>query len=338
MARSTRLRRSAWASERFADPGDPSGGAAEKGGAKGFMRLLRTLQGGDHVALTADIPKVSRVAGLGVVMLAKFSGRPIYPIALATHWRKELNNWDRSTINYPFGRGAGILGAPIRVVSGADNDELEQPHGRRAGPQRGNGACLCARSPALSAAHADEFRKENPRVSISIAKFAGRSMRSCAVQADPAGRSRFSVACAGGDPPIIGAAFSRASNMADNLAVALPEKSRAEIDAASSCRRSEQSWPTRRRDRACRSVWARHIRVAGGRFRYQLRRSHAGAGGGVAAGDRPPHFFCRAPRNWELPAIIARHFGWTFRSSIGRQTFPASEKYCSKRVPDVWGR
>jgi len=106
--------------------GDPSGGASQKGGAKGFMRLLRTLQGGDHVALTADIPKVARVAGLGVVTLAKFSGRPIYPIAMATHWRKELSNWDRSTINYPFGRGAGIVGAPIRVASGADDNELEQ--------------------------------------------------------------------------------------------------------------------------------------------------------------------------------------------------------------------
>ena len=55
-----------------------------KGGAVAFTEMLEALKQGYNVALTADVPKVSRVAGLGVVKLAQHSGRPIYPVAIAT--------------------------------------------------------------------------------------------------------------------------------------------------------------------------------------------------------------------------------------------------------------
>ena len=42
-----------------------------KGGAAAFGEMLEALKQGYNVALTADIPKVSRVAGLGVVKLAQ---------------------------------------------------------------------------------------------------------------------------------------------------------------------------------------------------------------------------------------------------------------------------
>jgi lysophospholipid acyltransferase (LPLAT)-like uncharacterized protein len=59
------------------------------------------------------------------VKLASASGRPIYPIAIATHWRIELDNWDRTTINLPLGRGAGVAGVPVRVPPDADADTIE---------------------------------------------------------------------------------------------------------------------------------------------------------------------------------------------------------------------
>jgi lysophospholipid acyltransferase (LPLAT)-like uncharacterized protein len=77
------------------------------------------------VALTADIPKVARAAGLGIVKLASASGRPIYPIAIATRRRVVLTNWDRTAINLPFGRGAGVAGEPVRVPAEADGATLE---------------------------------------------------------------------------------------------------------------------------------------------------------------------------------------------------------------------
>ncbi len=67
------------------------------------------------------MPKVARVAGLGIIKLAQASGRPIYPSAIATSRRYVVDNWDRTTINLPFGRGAGVAAEPISVPADADD-------------------------------------------------------------------------------------------------------------------------------------------------------------------------------------------------------------------------
>ena len=96
-----------------------------KGGAAAFGEMLEALAQGYNVALTADVPKVARVAGLGVVKLAQHSGRPIYAAALATQHRIELKNWDRTAINLPFGRIAMVAASPIFVPRDADAAALE---------------------------------------------------------------------------------------------------------------------------------------------------------------------------------------------------------------------
>ena len=73
--------------------GHHGGGFIGKGGVSAFKEMLGALHEGYNVALTADIPKVARTAGLGIVKLASASGRPIYPIAIATRRRMELTNW-----------------------------------------------------------------------------------------------------------------------------------------------------------------------------------------------------------------------------------------------------
>jgi lysophospholipid acyltransferase (LPLAT)-like uncharacterized protein len=105
--------------------GDHGGEFHRKGGVPAFKAMLQALAEGYNMALTADVPKVSRVAGLGIVKLAQFSGRPIYPVAIATSRRIELDNWDRSAIGLPFGRGALIAGKAIRVAGDADAATLE---------------------------------------------------------------------------------------------------------------------------------------------------------------------------------------------------------------------
>ena len=101
--------------------GAHAGEHARKGGVVAFRQILAALKDGYSVALTADVPKVSRVAGRGIVMLARASRRPILPVAVVTSRRIELDNWERSAINLPFGRGAMVMGDPIRVpeVDGA---------------------------------------------------------------------------------------------------------------------------------------------------------------------------------------------------------------------------
>jgi lysophospholipid acyltransferase (LPLAT)-like uncharacterized protein len=106
--------------------GDTGGRFDRKGGVGAFRAMLDTLEDNWSVALSADVPKIARVAGLGIVMLARESGRPIFPVALATSRRYVLHNWDRTTINLPFSRGAAVAAEPIYVPAEADQDALEQ--------------------------------------------------------------------------------------------------------------------------------------------------------------------------------------------------------------------
>jgi lysophospholipid acyltransferase (LPLAT)-like uncharacterized protein len=110
--------------------GDHGSAFQRKGGVGAFKEMVRALEQGYNVALTADVPKRSRIAGLGVIMLARESGRPIMPFAMATsrYWR--LKNWDRTTINLPFGRGALVGGEIIFVPPDADAATMEDLRAR----------------------------------------------------------------------------------------------------------------------------------------------------------------------------------------------------------------
>lgn len=107
--------------------GRMNGRNADKGGARALILLKRLLDTGCAVAMIADIPHgTPRDAGLGIVMLAKFSGRPVVPLALATSRRKVIaSSWDKTTINLPFGRKAVVVGEPVYVPADANEALLE---------------------------------------------------------------------------------------------------------------------------------------------------------------------------------------------------------------------
>jgi lysophospholipid acyltransferase (LPLAT)-like uncharacterized protein len=106
-----------------------SGGHRErlrrKGGAPALRELLRALSEGTSVAMTADVPKRARVAGLGIVTLARLSGRPIAPVAVVTSRRFDFESWDRASLGKPFGRGAIVIGDLIHVPADADDAAME---------------------------------------------------------------------------------------------------------------------------------------------------------------------------------------------------------------------
>ena len=105
--------------------GAGNGEFLRKGGVAAFAGMLEALSEGYSVAMTADVPKVSRVAGLGIVKLAQKSGRPVVPVATTTSRRIELNNWDRSSVSLPFGRRTVVAMDPIYVAADADEAALE---------------------------------------------------------------------------------------------------------------------------------------------------------------------------------------------------------------------
>lgn len=105
--------------------GDHGSAFHRKGGVGAFKEMVRALDDNYNVALTADVPKRARVAGLGIIMLARETGRPIMPFAMATSRFIRLRNWDRTTINLPFGRGVLVGIKEINVPPDADAETME---------------------------------------------------------------------------------------------------------------------------------------------------------------------------------------------------------------------
>ncbi len=99
----------------------------ERGGVSALRQAVRALQENRAVVITADVPPgPARIAGTGVVTLAKLSGRPIIPVAVATSRYTSLNNWSRMTINLPYSKMACVVGDKIWVPSDASADVIEQ--------------------------------------------------------------------------------------------------------------------------------------------------------------------------------------------------------------------
>jgi 3-deoxy-D-manno-octulosonic-acid transferase len=98
----------------------------DRGGVYALRASVRALREGSIVAMTADVPVgTPRVAGTGIVMLARLSGRPIIPVAAATSRFLVLNSWSKATVNLPFSTLAMVAGEPLFVAGDADEDAIE---------------------------------------------------------------------------------------------------------------------------------------------------------------------------------------------------------------------
>ena len=105
---------------------------AGKGGVRALIAMRDALRRGVSVVMIADISKgEARQAGEGVVTLARISGRPVIPVALATSRRLVLEKtWDKTTINLPFGVRSARLAPPIYVSPKADKQEMAEARAR----------------------------------------------------------------------------------------------------------------------------------------------------------------------------------------------------------------
>lgn len=98
-----------------------------KGGAGGLRSLLRFLADGVSVCMTADVPKVARIAGPGIITLARLSQKPIVPVAVVSNRHRIFpKSWDRATIGLPFGHLVIAMGEPIHVPRDLDDARLEE--------------------------------------------------------------------------------------------------------------------------------------------------------------------------------------------------------------------
>ncbi len=98
----------------------------KRGGSAALRAMLSTLSEGINVSLTADVPKIARVAGAGTITIAQLSGRPIFPVAVVTSRRIDVKSWDRASVGLPFGHITVEIGDAIHVARDADAEAQEQ--------------------------------------------------------------------------------------------------------------------------------------------------------------------------------------------------------------------
>jgi lysophospholipid acyltransferase (LPLAT)-like uncharacterized protein len=105
-------------------------GASERqrhgtGGLAAFRNMLKTLKSGTTLFATADIPpEPGRNVSLGMIALARRSGRPVYAIATASSRRKVLDRvWDKMQLNYPFSTIGFACEGPVYMTDPGVTDE-----------------------------------------------------------------------------------------------------------------------------------------------------------------------------------------------------------------------
>lgn len=98
----------------------------DRGGAQALRASVKALSEGYSLTMTADVPPgPARKTGDGIITIARLSGRPIIPVAVATSRFLALDTWSRMTINLPFSTLAAAAGEPIYVPREADAAALE---------------------------------------------------------------------------------------------------------------------------------------------------------------------------------------------------------------------
>lgn len=99
----------------------------ERGAVAGFRAMKASLDAGRSVALTADFDRREpRKVSVGLIALARLTGRPLVPVAFVSSRRREIgSSWDRTTLTLPFGRGVCVVGDPVTVARDADEAAQE---------------------------------------------------------------------------------------------------------------------------------------------------------------------------------------------------------------------
>jgi 3-deoxy-D-manno-octulosonic-acid transferase len=98
----------------------------DRGGAAALRAAVKALNDQSSLVMTADIPPgPARVAGLGIITIARMAGCPIVPVAAASSRFTSFDTWSRMTVNLPYSKLAFVGGDPIHVPRDADTETLE---------------------------------------------------------------------------------------------------------------------------------------------------------------------------------------------------------------------
>jgi len=101
-------------------------GSSSRGGAGGLRGLARALGEGHSVIVVPDGPRgPAETVKPGVVALARMTGAPVVPLAVAASAEWRARSWDGFRIPKPFARCVVRFGEPLRVTASRERGDYE---------------------------------------------------------------------------------------------------------------------------------------------------------------------------------------------------------------------
>ena len=101
-------------------------GSSSRGGAAALAGALRAAQEGRFIGVLCDGPRgPARRCKPGVLAIARATGLPLYPVAIAARPALRVPSWDRSLVPLPFARVVVAYGTPRKIPREATREELE---------------------------------------------------------------------------------------------------------------------------------------------------------------------------------------------------------------------
>jgi lysophospholipid acyltransferase (LPLAT)-like uncharacterized protein len=100
-------------------------GSTTRKGFSGFKKMVKAHE--SDIAIVPDGPRGPRhQVQIGVIELAKLTGRAVVPLTFSASKRKILNTWDQFLLPYPFSKGVFIWGEPIHIDPNGNKVHLEE--------------------------------------------------------------------------------------------------------------------------------------------------------------------------------------------------------------------
>jgi lysophospholipid acyltransferase (LPLAT)-like uncharacterized protein len=100
-------------------------GSTTRNGYSGFKQMVKAH--GSDLAIVPDGPRGPRYqVQMGVIELAKMTGRAVVPISFSASKKKIFNTWDQFLLPFPFSKGVFIWGEPIFIDQKGDRSHLEE--------------------------------------------------------------------------------------------------------------------------------------------------------------------------------------------------------------------
>ena len=98
-------------------------GSSSRSARAATLRMVRDIRSGRSTAFTLDGPRgPARVAKPGAIWLAGATGAPVLPCHAEAERSWDLRSWDRAQIPKPFSRIHLVIGSPIAVPRGLDDE------------------------------------------------------------------------------------------------------------------------------------------------------------------------------------------------------------------------